>query len=95
VFKEFKEKIEYLFFEVDESIVTWIEIDSKGAKNAVSIYAQPIQVSDFLADDFFAKKQSAILTSATLTVKESFSYIIETVGLTDFYRKQVKLFIPK
>ncbi|MGM0873962.1 MAG: ATP-dependent DNA helicase DinG [Bacillota bacterium] len=106
VFKEYKEKIEYLFFEVDESIVTWIEIDSKGAKNAVSIYAQPIQVSDFLADEFFAKKQSAILTSATLTVKQSFSYIIEAVGLTDFYpkqlqlkspfqyKKQVKLFIP-
>jgi ATP-dependent DNA helicase DinG len=106
MFKEYKDIIEYLFFEVADAIVTWIEIDSKGAKNAVSIYAQPLEVSDYLADEFFAKKQSVILTSATLTVKQSFSYIIEAVGLTDFYPKklqlkspfkykeQVKLFIP-
>ncbi|TXC93258.1 ATP-dependent DNA helicase DinG [Metabacillus litoralis] len=104
--KQYKDAIEYLFFEKDESIVKWIEIDSKGAKNAVSVYAQPIQVGDYLADEFFAQKQSVILTSATLTIKNSFSYMIETLGLNDLYpkevqlkssfpyKKQVKLFIP-
>ncbi|QGQ46662.1 ATP-dependent DNA helicase DinG [Metabacillus sediminilitoris] len=92
--KEYKDKIEYLLFEVDDSVVTWIEIDSKGAKNAVTFYAQPLQVSDFLADKFFANKQSVILTSATLTVNKSFSYIVEALGLTDFYPKQLQLSSP-
>lgn len=106
MFKEYKNKIEYLFFTVDDSIVTWIEIDAKGARNAVYIYAQPLKVSEYLADKFFANKQSAILTSATLSIKQSFSYMIDAVGLTDFYPKQqllaspfnykdqVKMFIP-
>lgn len=94
LYKEFNAKIDDLFFNVNESVVTWIEIDSKGAKNAASVYAQPIQVSDFLADEFFTTKQSAILTSATLTVKQSFTYIINAVGLTDFYPKQLKLKSP-
>lgn len=94
VVKEYKDKIDYLFFKNDESIVTWIEIETKGAKNAVSIYAQPLEIADFLADQFFAKKQSVILTSATLTVKKSFSYIIEAVGLSDFYPKQLQLKSP-
>ncbi|XQY90374.1 ATP-dependent DNA helicase DinG [Metabacillus sp. HB246100] len=103
---QFKENIQYLFFENDKEVVKWIEIDTKGAKNAVSIYAQPIQVTEYLADEFFAKKQSVILTSATLTVKGSFSYIIHALGLGDFYpetinyqspfqfENQVKLFVP-
>lgn len=102
----YKKNIEFLFFGEYDSVVKWIEIESKGAKNAVYIYAQPVQVSDYLADKFFANVQSAVLTSATLTVKKSFSYFINNIGLTDFfpkqvvlespfdYEKQVKLFVP-
>jgi len=102
----YKKNIEFLFFEEYDSIVKWIEIESKGAKNAVYIYAQPVQVSEYLADKFFAHVQSAVLTSATLTVKKSFSYFIHNIGLADFfpkqvvldssfdYEKQVKLFVP-
>lgn len=94
ILEECKQKMNDLFFETNEEVVTWIEIDSKGAKNAVTIYAQPIHVSDYLADEFFANKQSVILTSATLTVKQSFSYIIDAVGLTDFFPKQLQLNSP-
>ncbi|MGM7721950.1 ATP-dependent DNA helicase DinG [Metabacillus sp. Hm71] len=94
LFKEYKEYLGLLFFSKNEAFVTWFEIDSKGAKNAVSIYAQPLDVSEFLADEFFANKQSAILTSATLSVNKSFSYVMEAVGLTDFYPKQLQLNAP-
>ncbi|WP_378932875.1 ATP-dependent DNA helicase DinG [Metabacillus herbersteinensis] len=83
-----------LFLQVDENIVTWIEIESKGAKNAVSLYAQPVSVAEYLADLFFANYNSVILTSATLTVKGAFHYLIENIGLTDFYPKQTLLKSP-
>ncbi|MED4532158.1 ATP-dependent DNA helicase DinG [Metabacillus fastidiosus] len=91
---KFKQSLQYLFLETDERFVTWIEIEAKGAKNAVSVYTQPVSVTDFLADSFFTHKKSVILTSATLTVNNSFQYFIEQLGLTDFYPKQLKLESP-
>ncbi len=88
---DYKYYLEFLFFENDDTVLRWIEIDSKGAKNAVSIYAQPIEVKEYLADQFFSKVQSAVLTSATLTIRNSFTYTMDNVGLSDFFPKQVKI----
>lgn len=90
----YKNHFDFLFFEHNDLVVRWIEIDTKGAKNAVSIYAQPIEVNDYLADEFFSHIQSAILTSATLTIKKSFAYMLQTIGLSDFYPKQLRIETP-
>jgi ATP-dependent DNA helicase DinG len=74
-----------LLLEKDENRVCWMEIDARGARNATYLFAKPIDISMILADQFFAKKRSAILTSATLTVSnKSFSYMINRLGLEDF-----------
>lgn len=90
----YKNHFDLLFNIQDDLVVRWIEIDTKGAKNAVSIYAQPIEVNDYLADEFFSNIQSAILTSATLTVGNSFAYMLQTIGLSDFYPKQLQIESP-
>jgi ATP-dependent DNA helicase DinG len=86
--------------------VTWIEVEEKGAMNSTFLYEQPLKVNDTLADLLFAKKNSVVLTSATLTVRNSFHYMIERLGLTDFqplceilsspfnYAKQAQVLIP-
>ncbi|MFZ3588689.1 ATP-dependent DNA helicase DinG [Bacillus sp. DJP31] len=73
-----------LFLSNENENVTWIEIDEKSSSNSTYLYEQPMNVSDRLADQLFAKKKSVVLTSATLTVNNSFSYIIKRFGLTDF-----------
>ncbi|WP_368504473.1 ATP-dependent DNA helicase DinG [Alkalihalophilus sp. As8PL] len=95
-----------LLLEADPDFVYWIEIEPRGAKNATFIYSKPIQVAERLADDFFAKKKSVILTSATLSINGSFDYQLEKLGLFDFgtrvctiaspfsYQEQAKLLIP-
>lgn len=83
-----------LFFKENNESVSWIEIESRGAKNAVSVYSQPISVSEQLADGFFSEMKSVILTSATLTVNKSFDYIIGELGLTDYYPKTLILDSP-
>ncbi|WP_102345804.1 ATP-dependent DNA helicase DinG [Bacillus sp. Marseille-P3661] len=95
-----------LLFESNTNKVTWIETEPKGALNATFLYSQPIDCSSILADKFFASKQSVILTSATLAIKNSFEYIQLTLGLDEFevltkiipspfsYKDQVKLMIP-
>ncbi|WP_078546129.1 ATP-dependent DNA helicase DinG [Litchfieldia alkalitelluris] len=83
-----------LLTEEQSNAVSWIEIDRKGAKNATSIYCQPVDVSDMLADKLFAFKKSVLLTSATLTVRESFNYTINKLGLNDFQPPTLRVSSP-
>ncbi|MEH7224314.1 ATP-dependent DNA helicase DinG [Bacillus sp. JJ1566] len=72
--------------------MTWIEIDPRGPVNSATLFAEPTDVTDFLADHFFAFKKSVIMTSATLTVDDSFTYMIDKLGLDDFH--PITLSIP-
>lgn len=68
----------------DNNQIKWIELDPKGPVNSANIYVEPADISDYLADHFFANKESVIMTSATLTVDHSFDFTIERNGLRDF-----------
>ncbi|MCP8968783.1 ATP-dependent DNA helicase DinG [Ectobacillus ponti] len=101
-----QENLTRLLLEQQEGSITWMETEAKGTIHTTVLYAQPADVSEKLADQLFARKKSVILTSATLTVHDSFQYMIDSLGLTDFhpstlsvaspfaYEKQVKLMIP-
>lgn len=92
--KEQIDTLESLISQTHKEDVTWIEANLKGAKNATAIYSQPIDVSTLLADRLFTKKKSVVLTSATLTVNNSFDYTIKNVGLSDFQPKTLKIETP-
>ncbi|NAP00936.1 ATP-dependent helicase DinG, partial [Halomonas sp. MG34] len=105
--QQYMDHLESLFLAADSpKFVKWVEVETYGAKNAVYLYSEPTDISGFLSTDFFAKKESVILTSATLTMKNSFTFIKERLGLTDeeietkkipspfSYKDQVQLMIP-
>ncbi|WFA03455.1 ATP-dependent DNA helicase DinG [Bacillus sp. HSf4] len=92
--EEYGKKLGRLFFDPAEDEVVWIEIDAKGAKNAASVYAQPLDAGELLADRFFTEKKSVVLTSATLVVENSFSYMIKKLGLNDFYPRTLQIESP-
>ncbi|PAV29472.1 ATP-dependent helicase DinG [Virgibacillus profundi] len=105
--QSFIDRIEKLFL-IEESIeqVRWIEIETYGSRNAVYLYSEPTDMSQLLANDFFTRKQSVILTSATLTMRNSFTFIQNRLGLPEesfiakninspfLYDEQVQLMIP-
>src|SRR5699024_6950569 len=74
--------------------------------NAVYLYSEPTDVSKLLSTDFFDNKKSVILTSATLTMRNSFSFIEKRLGIPSerlikekinspfSYKDQVQLMIP-
>ncbi|MBM7569853.1 ATP-dependent DNA helicase DinG [Aquibacillus albus] len=98
--------LEQLFYQNDDTLIKWIEIEAFGAKNSVYLFCEPIDISKILRTNLFDKKASVILTSATLTMRQSFSFIKERLGLQDAnimerklqspysYDKQVQLMIP-
>ncbi|MYL42000.1 ATP-dependent DNA helicase DinG [Virgibacillus salexigens] len=101
------DRLEQLFLiaQTDKQI-KWIEIETYGAKNAVYLYSEPTDVARVLADHFFQVKDSIILTSATLTMKQSFDFIQARLGVSSerlitqkiaspfSYQDQVQLMVP-
>nr|WP_239534450.1 ATP-dependent DNA helicase DinG [Priestia taiwanensis] len=86
--------------------ITWMEVEAKGTFHSTILYSQPIDVSNELATRFFAKKKSVVLTSATLTVHDSFQYVIQSLGLQELhvttmsipspfpYKQLVNMYVP-
>jgi ATP-dependent DNA helicase DinG len=87
--------------------VKWIEIDFRSQQNVTTFYAQPAFVAASLKERFFSVKKGVVLTSATLTINNSFDYMINEIGLAKDstqsmiipspfdYKNQVKLLIPE
>lgn len=78
----FIDRLELLFL-VEQAVnhVQWIEIDSKGINSTIYLYSEPTDVSSLLMEELFSKKDSVILTSATLTMKNTFDFIRKRLGL--------------
>lgn len=104
--EHYRNKLKDLIIDPCEDCVVWIETDDRSAHNSTSIYSQPVTISERLKEQFFSRKRSVIFTSATLSIKNSFSFILRELGLdpehcrlqqipSPFqYEKQVQLIIP-
>lgn len=82
--EDLKAALDVLFFlllDGSPDYVYWMELETRSPRKHVYLYAAPLNVSHVLADKLFAKKRSVTLTSATLTVKNSFDYYLERHGL--------------
>lgn len=105
--QSFIDSLELLFL-IEHSVnhVEWVEIDSKGMNHSIYLYSEPTDMSSLLMEELFAKKDSVILTSATLTMKNSFNFIVKRLGLPKdrliteriespfSYKDQVQLLVP-
>jgi len=90
----------------DSGQVKWIEMDFRSPHNVTTFLAQPASVAQRLKEQFFSKKKGVVLTSATLTVNQSFDFKIKGLGLESFspmllniaspfdYKNQIQLLIP-
>jgi len=84
-----------------ENYVSWIERRDRG----IFLEACPVDVSGMLQEKLFTRVPTCVLTSATLTVADSFAYMRTRIGLaesrelslaTEFnLRKQALLYIPR
>jgi ATP-dependent DNA helicase DinG len=74
--------------------VLWLDGDTRSLPNSLIIQAQPVAVAQNLKEELFTKKKSVVLTSATLTVSDSFSYFLNEIGLKKEEIKQLQLSSP-
>lgn len=91
----------------EEKDVKWIELDFRSQQNVTTFFAQPAFVAASLRDSLFNVKKAVVMTSATLTVNNSFDFIMKELGLDPestmrmtipspfAYNDQVQLLIPE
>ncbi|UOR12487.1 ATP-dependent DNA helicase DinG [Halobacillus amylolyticus] len=95
------------YFDLDDNVVRWIEIDADGASNSVYLYSEPLHVAELLHERLFLTKKSVVLTSATLTTNGSFDYMKRLIGVDNWkdlyelsipspydYKQRVRLMVP-
>ncbi|MDH5680489.1 MAG: helicase-related protein, partial [Spirochaetota bacterium] len=66
----------------ESDAVFWLELRKRENTPWVRLNVSPLNVSDTLHDMFFSRKETVILTSATLTTNQSFRYLKDQIGLT-------------
>ncbi|VEF47994.1 DnaQ family exonuclease/DinG family helicase [Bacillus freudenreichii] len=74
--------------------VIWLESDEKCTPNRTSVHCQPLNVNQFLSEKFFKENKSVVLTSASLTVNNTFKFFNEEIGIDSFDRIEKKITSP-
>jgi len=99
---EILEALKFILESEDTNYVYWME---RRGRSGVFLQATPIDVAPILAEKLFEKVDSAVLTSATLAVAGSFSFVEKRLGLQHTrsllvpghfdYLKQSLLYVPQ
>jgi len=66
-----------------EEQVYWLEAHPQYKGKSLHLCRVPVDVSGVLKEELFGKKDSVVLTSATLSVNRTFDYATAQLGLTD------------
>ncbi|HAY76439.1 MAG TPA: hypothetical protein DCY33_01270 [Gemmatimonadetes bacterium] len=65
------------------SFVRWLESRGRGAKGNLVLAAAPIELGGVLLDSLFSRAETTVLTSATLTTRESFDFVRGRLGISE------------
>ena len=71
--------------EGDESCVRWLEWRSgaKGRPGNLVMASAPVELGDLLREKLFRKLETVVLSSATLAVRDSFTFLRSRIGLEE------------
>jgi ATP-dependent DNA helicase DinG len=93
--------LEFIVSCAEPDFVYWLEKRGRG----VFLHATPIDVSGILEENLFAKVQTAVLTSATMTAGRSFDFIKGRLGIRQArqliveshfdFQEQAVLYLPR
>ena len=61
--------------------VRWLEVRGKGRRMNLALAAAPIELGQLLRDSLFSKAETTVLTSATLSTRNSFDFLRDRLGL--------------
>ncbi len=81
--KELLDALEIILFKAPPDYAYSVILSKNQGRQADRLEAQPVNVGSKLNDDFFTRTHSVILTSATITVADSFESFENALGLNE------------
>lgn len=82
--QKLEDNLEFIkrFFEIQaDGTVYWVEWEKRDYGMVCNLRIAPIEVNELLKEGIFSQKKSVIMTSATLTVQDSFEHFKKRNGL--------------
>ncbi|RPH99344.1 MAG: DEAD/DEAH box helicase, partial [Calditrichaeota bacterium] len=88
--------LDEIIFEQDETNIRWIEAKAgRTGYPLVRFQMSPLQIKGMMKEAVFDAYQTIIMTSATLTIENSFSFLAERVGLDALAdSRKIELILP-
>lgn len=74
-----------IFLNIDDNMITWIELDCRNAPSSLQIYQMPIDVTA-VVQSFIAplqEKMGIVWTSGTMTVPNNMYFVTRQLGIAD------------
>jgi len=78
---EAREQLHHMITEPSESTVYWLKLNTN--RDRLSLHAAPLHVGPLVEEHLFHKKESVILTSATLRTSGTFDFLRERLNAWD------------
>ncbi len=78
--REYSDDTTFIMDASAEGYVFWVEHTSPG-RGGARVLAAPISIGEQLANELYSKRSSIIFTSATMTVRGSYSFLKKRLGL--------------
>ncbi|MBI4282358.1 MAG: DEAD/DEAH box helicase family protein [Chloroflexi bacterium] len=78
---DIREKLRSFIIHPEDDQIYWMT--QEGMDGEVALNAAPLQVGSILQEKLFSRKESVVLTSATLSTQGNFRHISERLGLED------------
>lgn len=76
-----RERLFQLLSQSGDELISWLSRHQVSGETGV--HAVPLHVADLLRDELYRRVESVVLTSATLTTDNTFTYIRDRLGLYD------------
>lgn len=73
--------IQILIRQKEEGFVYWFELPNRADSDDTRLYAAPLDVGELLEERLFNSLKTAVFTSATLAVGQTFDYFRKRIGL--------------
>ncbi|CCF14132.1 dnaQ exonuclease/DinG family helicase [Brevibacillus laterosporus GI-9] len=83
-------KLHFLLVEEQDEYVSWMEIETRTSRKQLFFFKTPLDIADTLRTTLLEPKRSIIMTSATLTVKNRFTYFMERMGFANLPEERVE-----
>ena len=102
--EQLREQLSAIVSTSDPENIHWMQRDQR--KGEITLHSAPLEVGPALAEKLFSKKDSVVLTSATLSAQNNFEYLRKRIGIPEDsdellvgspfdYRKAALLMIPE